>query len=112
MSDADDLAAELAALATEYRAKLAGRLDSLDACAAELPAGPARTARLADLRRELHPLAGSARTFGLPAVSAAARDAERFLDPWCDAQATPGAADWEALRALLAALRQAAGAGA
>jgi HPt (histidine-containing phosphotransfer) domain-containing protein len=110
VSDADALAAELAALAAEYRGKLAGRLDALDALAAALAGGQTRAARLEDLRRELHTIAGSAKTFGLPAVSTAARAGERLVDPWCDAGATPGVADWAELRSLLAALRRAAGA--
>lgn len=108
VSDADDLAAELAALSAEYRAKLALRLNAIDALAAELAGAEADARRLQDLRRELHTIAGSAKTFGLPAVSDAARAGERCLDPICDAGQLPDAAQWEALKTLLAALREAA----
>lgn len=111
MSEADRFAAELAALNAEYRAKLALRLAALDVLAMELASGPADSARLNDLRRELHTIAGSAKTFGLPAVTDAARPAERFLDPWCDSGRMPGAAEWATFRTLLAALREAAKSG-
>ncbi|KPK08431.1 MAG: hypothetical protein AMJ64_03430 [Betaproteobacteria bacterium SG8_39] len=111
MSDADELAAALAALAADYRVRLAARLDALDALAAGLRCGQTDVARLEDLRRELHTIAGSAKTFGLPEVGAAARAGERLLDPWCDAGKTPGAAGWAELRSMLAALRRAGGSG-
>jgi chemotaxis protein histidine kinase CheA len=111
VSDADDLAAELAALAAEYRAKLALRLNAIDALAAELAGAEADAKRLQDLRRELHTIAGSAKTFGLPAVSDAARAGERTLDPICDASQLPDAAQWDALKTLLAVLRKAAQSG-
>jgi len=111
MSAADDLAAALAELAVEYRTKLGPRLDALDALHAELAAGQGeagRNQKLQDLRRELHTIAGSAKTFGLPAVTEAARAGEHFLDPLCDAGKAPGVAEWAALKTLLEALRQAA----
>lgn len=110
MGDADDLTAELAALAAEYRARLALRLNTVDALAAELAGADADAdaKRLQDLRRELHTIAGSAKTFGLPAVSDAARAGERHLDPICDAGKLPDAAQWDALKTLLAVLRNAA----
>ena len=36
------------------------------------------------LRRALHSIAGSARTFGLAELSTTARAAEEFLDPCCE----------------------------
>lgn len=108
MSDADDLAAELAALAAEYRANLAPRLDALDARAASLGGGEADAAPLKELRRELHTIAGSAKTFGLPAVTDAARAAEHYLDPICDTGQPFGPPELKALKTMLAALRQAA----
>jgi len=108
VSEADKFAAELGALTAEYRAKLALRLAALDVLAMELAVGQAHADGLNDLRRELHTIAGSAKTFGLPAVTDAARAAERFLDPWCDARRTPAPAEWATLNTLLAALREAA----
>jgi HPt (histidine-containing phosphotransfer) domain-containing protein len=109
MSDADDLAAALAELAAEYRTNLTPRLDALEALTDELAAGQGDAGRIHDLRRELHTIAGSAKTFGLPAVTDAARAGEYFLDPFCDAGKAVAAAEWAELKTLLAALRQAAG---
>ena len=111
MSDADELAAELAKLSDEYRLTLARRLDALDAIAVVLGAEPAGADRLRELRRALHSISGSAKTFGLPQVSEAARAAEALIAPWCDGHETPRAADWAALKDLLSALRRAAEAG-
>lgn len=109
MSDADDLAAALAALAADYRTKLGPRLDALETLYAELAAGQGDAGRIQDLRRELHTIAGSAKTFGLPAVTDAARAGEHFLDPFCDAGKALGVPEWAALKTLLETLRQAAG---
>ena len=108
MSDADELAAELAKLSAEYRLTLATRLDALDALAGALAGGKADAAGQKELRRALHTIAGSAKTFGLPAVSEAARAGEALLDGWFDAQKTPQADDWAALKDILSALRRAA----
>jgi HPt (histidine-containing phosphotransfer) domain-containing protein len=108
VSDADDLAAALAALGAEYRANLAPRLDALEALAAALARGQGDAEDLRTLRRGLHTIAGSAKTFGLPAVTDAARAGEAFLDPWRDTVKPPGAAEWAELDRLLAALRAAA----
>jgi chemotaxis protein histidine kinase CheA len=111
MSDADALAAELAALSAEYRSKLLPRLDALEALAAALAGGQGDSADLRELHRGLHTIGGSAKTFGLPAVTDAARAGEKFLDPWRDAEKTPNAAAWAEVKRLLAALRKAAEAG-
>jgi len=55
-------------LRAEYRAELPAKLAHLKALLAQ--------SRLKELHRALHTLAGSAGTFGLPAVGAAAREAE------------------------------------
>ena len=111
MSDADELAAELAKLNAEYRVTLARRLDALDALAVALGAGRAGADGLRELRRALHSISGSAKTFGLPSVSEAARTGEALIAPWCDGRETPQAEDWVALKDLLCALRKAAKAG-
>ncbi|HSH08525.1 MAG TPA: Hpt domain-containing protein [Burkholderiales bacterium] len=109
MSDADDLAAELAALTAEYRQKLAARLDALEALAEQRSPGQQGAALVEDLYRALHTIAGSAKTFGLPAVSDAARAGERYLEPICGANEPLSAAQWDDLKVLLASLRKAAG---
>jgi len=108
VSDADNLAAEFAALEAEYRQKLAARLDALDALAAQLSSGQADASGLHDLHRALHTIAGSAKTFRLPAVSQAARAGERYLEPICAGEKPLSAAQRDDVKALLAALRQAA----
>ena len=62
---------ELDALLAEYRASLPQKLALIDALLAE--------GRMAELRRALHTLAGSAGTFGLASVGTAARAAEELL---------------------------------
>lgn len=110
MSDADELAAELARLSAEYRVTLARRLDALDAIVVALGAERAGVAELRELHRALHSISGSARTFGLPAVSEAARAGEALVAPWCDERGTPDADDRAALKDVLSALRKAASA--
>jgi HPt (histidine-containing phosphotransfer) domain-containing protein len=65
-------AEELAELLADYRRALAPRIRRMRAHFA--------ARRYEALRRELHSLAGSAGTFGLPEVGHAARDAESCLE--------------------------------
>ncbi len=95
----------LASLSAEYREGLPARLQEVDALwtAAQAGAQPPEA-----LRRALHSIAGSARTFGLPETSTAARAAEQYLDACCECgEPLPpaGRADFEN---LLQALRIAA----
>jgi HPt (histidine-containing phosphotransfer) domain-containing protein len=71
VSPREELEAELAAQLSEYRAALPSKLERIESLAA---AGDLKA-----LARELHTLAGSAGTFGLPKVSAAARAAEEAV---------------------------------
>jgi HPt (histidine-containing phosphotransfer) domain-containing protein len=64
--------AELDALLAEYRANLPATLARIDALLGK--------AKYAELARELHTLAGSAGTFGLPEVGTAAAAAEAYLE--------------------------------
>jgi HPt (histidine-containing phosphotransfer) domain-containing protein len=59
------------ALLAEYRAELPQKLTRLESLLAD--------GRFAELTRELHTLAGSAGTFGLPRVGKAAGAAEAYL---------------------------------
>jgi HPt (histidine-containing phosphotransfer) domain-containing protein len=59
-------------LRAEYRAELPGKLAHLKALLARN--------QMKELHRALHTLAGSAGTFGLPAVSEAAREAEAYCE--------------------------------
>lgn len=122
--DADAFKAELAKFNADYRAALPARLDDMDALwarfSASVSAGAGArdvggmdaaamdAAALADLHRLLHTLAGSAKTFGLAPVSAAAREAEHALDPCIAAGNAPDAAERARIAALLEALRRCA----
>jgi HPt (histidine-containing phosphotransfer) domain-containing protein len=83
----------LAQQRAEYRASLPGRLQQLEAAWA---AGAWR-----DLERCAHGLAGSAATFGLPALGDAARELEEAVER---AQPQPDAAAREALARQVEAL--------
>jgi HPt (histidine-containing phosphotransfer) domain-containing protein len=72
----------LEAAGAEYRSGLAGRLRAVEGLWRALAEDGKDEKKLADLLRELHSLAGSAKTFGLAAVSEAARTAETFLEPY------------------------------
>jgi HPt (histidine-containing phosphotransfer) domain-containing protein len=71
MNPREALEAELAALFSEFRASLPAKLERIESLAA---AGDLKA-----LERELHTLGGSAGTFGLPQVGAAARAAEHAV---------------------------------
>ena len=101
MSD-PDIEAELEALRAEYRADLRPRLEGLETLRRALAAGEPPATGMRELYRGLHSIAGSAKTFGLPEVSEAARAAERYLEPHCAAGAP--LPDWDELRRLLDAL--------
>ena len=101
----EELRRELQAAVAEYRASLAPRLAALEALRGELASGKASPARVAELHRELHSIAGSGRTFGLAGVSEAARAAEAFVEQ--RSAAGLDAAAWERLRALLQDLARA-----
>jgi len=92
----------------DYRRKLPARLDRLENAQCELAAGMAPAGALEELHRELHTLAGSAEMFGLPEVTASARAAEAFLEPYRAGGRMPAAGDWAAFRLLLEKLRRAA----
>jgi two-component system, OmpR family, response regulator len=92
----------------DYRRKLPARLDRIEIEQRDLAAGTAPASGLRDLHRELRSIAGSAKMFGLPAVSEAARAAEAFLEPFDAGGNTPAAGEWAAFKLLLERLRSAA----
>jgi len=92
----------------DYRRKLPARLDRIEKRQRDLAAGIAPAGGLEELQRELHSIAGSAKMFGLPAASEAARAAEAFLEPFNAGGNTPVAGDWAAFKVLLERLRRAA----
>ena len=74
----------LAGLSAEYRSGLPARMAELDELWTASQGGAVAPQTL---RRALHSIAGSAQTFGLAEVTAAARAAEQKLDACCDANA-------------------------
>jgi HPt (histidine-containing phosphotransfer) domain-containing protein len=86
--------AEFDALIAEYRRDLPQKLARIESL---LSGG-----RLAELRRAVHTLAGSARTYGLPRVGQAAAAAEAYLEASADALDAAGRAELERLVARLA----------
>lgn len=99
---------QIAALRAEYRAKLPAKLDEIDSLWRNLASGALTADRIVDLRRELHSLAGSARTFGVEGVSEAALAAETWIEPYCARLAVPAPAQQPDFRQLLDALQQSA----
>lgn len=98
----------LSALSADYRATLTEKLLHIDQMWKELTAGSTAPGPLKTLHRELHTLAGSAKTFGLPAVSEAARVAEHFIEPYALVGALPAAPLLVEFENLLGALRESA----
>ena len=100
---------QMAALVQDYRNSLPPRLVDIDARWALIESGTAGPDTFQGLLRELHTLAGSAKTFGLAELGVAARAAELHLEPFCAAAAMPQAGDRETFGRLLAGVRHSAG---
>jgi HPt (histidine-containing phosphotransfer) domain-containing protein len=102
----DDLARELEAFNAEYRSSLPQRLADIAEAWSAVRRGEA--AALRPLLRQLHSIAGSALTFGLPALGRAAAEAEDWIEPYTERTEIPAAAALDAFEPLLAAVRRAA----
>jgi len=79
------LGREFEALRVEYRQSMPAKLDRIEALWELILKGMQDDTRLAQLKKELHTIAGSAGTFGLPEVGNAARAAEECLGEATDA---------------------------
>lgn len=99
---------ELDSMRAEYRSGLPPRLAGIEGLWRDLSCGLLPPARVADLQRELHSLAGSAKTFGAAEVGTAAAAAEAFLEPFCALATLPGPEERAELSRLLHAVRQVA----
>ena len=106
----DDLQRELAAFNAEYRASLPQRLSVIDAAWSAIARGEGDADTLQTLLRSLHSIAGSALTFGLPALGTAAAAAEDWIAPYSERAQLPPPDTRDAFEPLLAAVRQAASA--
>jgi chemotaxis protein histidine kinase CheA len=89
-----------------YREGLGARLARIEVAWSALAKGA--SAELAGIERELHSIAGSAETFGMPGAGRAARAAESLVARWRGRDTTPTAAQRARFEALLDALRRAA----
>ncbi len=99
------LSAFLARQQADYRASLPGRLAALHAAWHAVLAAPAAPDAWRALERCAHGVAGSAGTFGLTALGAAAQPLELACEPGPDA-GPPVAALQPLVEALAEALRQ------
>ena len=104
----DDLARELEALSAEYRASLPQRLSDIDAAWSAVKRGEGDAESVRVVLRNLHSMAGSALTFGLPKLTEAARAAEDWIEPYHERAEVPPGSAHAAFEPLLAAVRQAA----
>lgn len=91
----------------DYRAGLGARLAKVERAWRALTEG-AFEESAAELERELHSIAGSAETFGLPEVGRAARAAESAVERYRTRGAAPSAAQRTRFERLLEALKRAA----
>jgi len=98
------LGREFDELRAEYRSEMPAKLARLDALWARVASGDTAAGELAELRRALHTIAGSAGSFGLPEIGDAARTAENFLE----STSNLGAEQRAEFARLLDALRSAA----
>jgi len=98
------LGREFDELRAEYRSEMPAKLERLDALWSRVASGNAGAGELAELRRALHTIGGSAGSFGLPGIGNAARAAENFLE----ATSNLGAGERAEFARLLGELRSAA----
>jgi diguanylate cyclase (GGDEF)-like protein len=111
MSDPDSIREQLSALRAAYVEQLPARLRACEALWAECrraPDGATAGSAFEPLRRTVHGMAGAGTTFGLPAVSSAARALDILLQTIEDAHGPATADETARVEALLDALREAA----
>ena len=98
---------QLESLRAEYRAGLPATLATIESLWRGLEGGAADPARMRELLRALHSVAGSARTFGVAGVSEAAAAAESCLEPHSAAGSISGPAERARFARKLDALKRA-----
>jgi len=104
----DEFERQLEAISAEYRRELPARLERVDRLWRDLASRGTGTKRITELLRELHSIAGTARTFGVAGVSEAATEAESFLEPFASQGKLPPAARRAEFDRLLGSLKKAA----
>lgn len=75
----EDLQAKLKVLQANYRKALPGRLDNINSLWGSLRSDPAQAGLMEDFHHQVHNLAGSGATFGMPLLSQSARNLEVLL---------------------------------
>jgi chemotaxis protein histidine kinase CheA len=108
MAADDDLSRELEALSVEYRASLPQRLSDIDGAWSAVRRGEGDAESVRVVLRNLHSMAGSALTFGMPELGRAAAAAEDWIEPYHERAEVPPASAQAAFEPLLHAVRQAA----
>jgi chemotaxis protein histidine kinase CheA len=101
---------QLDALRAAYRSSLPAKLAEIHRLWTDLSSSVAVPGRLGDLRRELHTLAGSAKTFGVAGVGEIAAAAESLLEPFCEQSMLPDSTAAAELTRLIDALGHASAA--
>ncbi len=109
MNGEEEFRRGLDAIIAEYQKSLPQRFAEIERLVHALAGDATAHSCLADLKRELHSLAGSGKTFGLPAVSESAAAAESFLEPFCEQGTIPGLSEWARFEPLFDALKRSAG---
>ena len=104
---AEEFRHHLDALGADYRERLPDKVAAIYGLWRDSMCGVASPDRLTDLKRELHTLAGSARTFGVANVGELARTAESLLDACCERGTLPDAGSTAEMARLLDALQSA-----
>lgn len=104
---AEEFSRRLDALRADYRDRLPEKIAAIQRLWRDVMSGVLPPAGLIDLKRELHTLAGSAKTFGVAHVSELASAAESLLEPCCARGSLPEAASAAELARLLHALQRA-----
>ena len=101
------LGKEFAALRTEYRSGMPAKLEKLGMLWSRLASGSAGVQAVADLLLELHTIAASAGSYGLPQLGEAAQAAETYLAAATARGAKLGAEEERVFNRLLGELRNA-----
>lgn len=104
----DELAQTIAMLRDDCAAKLPATVAEIETLWQRLLAGDAPPAELQHVVGMVHEIAGAGAMFRLAAVSDAARELERYLEPMRAAGRLPDNAERERVQVLIAALKQAA----
>jgi len=103
---AEDFRRHLDALGADYRACLPAKVAAIRSLWRHSMSGVGAPEGLTELKRELHTLAGSARTFGVADVGELARAAESLLDACCERGTPPDAGSVTELARLIDAIQR------